>query len=224
MTKYTGTELNALPRAILFDWDNTLVDSWPVIHDALNTTFRAFDKPEWTLDETKARVRHSMRESFPPIFGDQWEQAGEAFYARYAKIHATEIVAAEGAENLLKTVKQLGIYQGVVSNKTGSFLRAEAVNLGWSDYFSNIVGALDAPRDKPDPAPVLMALAQGDIAPDKDVWFVGDADIDMTCGAQVGCQPILLRPNPPEDGEFSEHPPTMHFSSCHHLCNFLLTL
>ena len=24
------------PRAILFDWDNTLVDSWVTIHEALN--------------------------------------------------------------------------------------------------------------------------------------------------------------------------------------------
>jgi phosphoglycolate phosphatase len=31
-----------LPRAILFDWDNTLVDTWPTILDALNTTFEAF--------------------------------------------------------------------------------------------------------------------------------------------------------------------------------------
>ena len=26
------------PRAILFDWDNTLVDSWVTIHEALNIT------------------------------------------------------------------------------------------------------------------------------------------------------------------------------------------
>ena len=31
--------LNGKPCAILFDWDNTLVDSWPTILDALNTTF-----------------------------------------------------------------------------------------------------------------------------------------------------------------------------------------
>lgn len=224
MTDFIGTELRALPRAMIFDWDNTLVDTWPVIHDALNTTFRAFDKPEWTLEETRDRVRHSMRESFPPIFGDKWESAGEVFYARYEEIHASEVVAAAGAEDLLKTVRKLGIYQSVVSNKTGKFLRAEADNLGWTDYFSKIVGAFDAPRDKPDPAPVMMALAPGNIEPGEDVWFVGDADIDMTCGARVGCQSILVRPSPPGNGEFPEHEPTMHFSSCHHLCNFLLTL
>ena len=81
MTDTLGSVLKTKPQGIIFDWDNTLVDTWPIIHDALNTTFRAFDKPEWTLTETKARVRHSLRDSFPPIFGDKWEQAGDVFYA-----------------------------------------------------------------------------------------------------------------------------------------------
>lgn len=224
MLDHKSMMLQAKPRAIIFDWDNTLVDSWPVIHDALNTTFRAFDKPEWTLDETRDRVRHSMRESFPPIFGDKWEKAAEVFYGRYAEIHATQVAAAEGAAELLRTIVGLNIYLSVVSNKTGSFLRAEADNLGWTTHFSKIVGAMDAPKDKPDPAPVHMALAPGNIAPGQHVWFVGDADIDMTCAANTGCQSILIRAEAPKAGEFPEHPPTMHFSSCHHLCNFLLTL
>ena len=58
------------PRAFLFDWDNTLVDSWPIIHDALNVTLTAFGKEPWSLDETRSRVRKSMRDSFPKLFGD----------------------------------------------------------------------------------------------------------------------------------------------------------
>ncbi len=224
MTDQLGGPLTVKPQAIIFDWDNTLVDSWPVIHDALNTTFRAYDKPEWTLADTKVRVRHSMRDSFPPIFGDVWEEAGEVFYARYAEIHATDVAAADGAAELLATIHELEIYQSVVSNKTGSFLRAEAENLGWTPYFSKLVGALDAPRDKPDPAPVLMSLEPGALLPGPHVWFIGDADIDMTCGANAGCHSILIRPEAPTDGEFPDHPPVMHFSSCHYLCNFLRTL
>jgi len=63
------------PRAILFDWDNTLVDSWATIHEALNFLMRAMDKPEWSLAETRERVRLSLREAFPPLFGERWEEA-----------------------------------------------------------------------------------------------------------------------------------------------------
>ncbi|PPR65951.1 MAG: hypothetical protein CFH03_00782, partial [Alphaproteobacteria bacterium MarineAlpha3_Bin2] len=42
-------QANGKPRAILFDWDNTLVDSWPTIIDALNVTLEAYGKTPWTM-------------------------------------------------------------------------------------------------------------------------------------------------------------------------------
>tara|TARA_R110000787_G_scaffold286335_3_gene404231 strand:- start:30334 stop:30990 length:657 start_codon:yes stop_codon:yes gene_type:complete len=213
-----------LPRAVVFDWDNTLVDSWPPIQDALNTTFRAYGLPEWSMEETRAKVRHSMRDSFPQLFGDAWEQAGDVFYARYAEIHAEAVKPAEGAADLLTYLAGQGVYLGVVSNKKGDYLRAEAEQLDWAKHFGRIVGAFDAERDKPDPAPVDMALAPGGIARGPDVWFVGDADIDLTCGINAGCVPVLVRPEAPSVGEFPLHPPTHHFVSCAQLCNFLQTM
>ncbi|HIM41740.1 MAG TPA: hypothetical protein EYM35_02600, partial [Rhodospirillales bacterium] len=86
------------PRAILFDWDNTLVDSWPTIHDALNVTLTAFGKEPWILDETRSRVRKSMRDSFPKLFGDKWRDAGDVFYERYAAIHVDKLRPIDGAQ------------------------------------------------------------------------------------------------------------------------------
>ena len=37
------------PRALLFDWDNTLVDTWGAIHHALTVTFEAMGETPWTL-------------------------------------------------------------------------------------------------------------------------------------------------------------------------------
>ena len=48
--------------------------------------------------------------------------------------------------------------QGVVSNKAGRFLRAEVAHLGWAAHFGAVIGAGDAAADKPDPAPILLAL------------------------------------------------------------------
>ncbi|MEX0694745.1 MAG: HAD family hydrolase [Rhodospirillales bacterium] len=212
------------PKAVIFDWDNTLVDSWPVIQDALNTTFRAYELPEWSLLETRTRVRHSIRDSFPKLFGDAWEDAAKVFYARYAEIHADAIRPAEGAGALLETLNGLGLYLCVVSNKRGDFLRQEAEHLGWNQHFGKIVGAFDAERDKPDTAPVHMALEPGGIPPGPEVWFVGDADIDLNCAANAGCIPVLVRAQEPATGEFAEHPPIHYFATCQRLCNFLQTM
>ena len=72
------------PRALIFDWDNTLVDTWPTIHEALRQTFNAMDLEPWTLAETRQRVRKSMRESFPELFGSRWIKARNIFYNAYA--------------------------------------------------------------------------------------------------------------------------------------------
>jgi len=57
------------PKAVIFDWDNTLVDSWGTIQAALNMTFDDFGLETWTLEQTKQRVARSMRDSFPILFG-----------------------------------------------------------------------------------------------------------------------------------------------------------
>jgi phosphoglycolate phosphatase len=212
------------PRAILFDWDNTLVDSWPVIHDALNTTFAAFGMAPWTIEETRDRVRKSMRDSFPALFGDQWEKAGEVFYRRYAAIHVAMVMPAPGAADMLAALRTAGVYLGVVSNKKGEYLRTEAKHLGWAQHFGALVGALDAQRDKPAPEPVAMALRASGLAPGPKVWIAGDADIDLECAHNTGCTPVLLRQASPGPGEFDAHPPARHFTGCGALSNFVKNL
>ena len=68
------------PQAILFDWDNTLIDGWAAIEAGLNSAFAAFGKPAWTREQVLANVRKSLRDSFPEHFGAQWERARDIFY------------------------------------------------------------------------------------------------------------------------------------------------
>lgn len=213
-----------LPRAVIYDWDNTLVNSWPVIHDALNTTLTTYGHEPWTLEQTRARVRKSLRESFPGLFGDKWREAAEVFYARYDEIHTEGVEPITGISQLLAIVAELGIYQAVVSNKRGDYLRKEAKHLGWHDYFGQIIGANDAANDKPAIEPVHMALDGSGFPPDHDIWFIGDADIDMECAIKAECTPILLRAKPPEGAEFSAFPPQFHFANAETLCKRLRKL
>jgi len=217
-------QANGKPRAILFDWDNTLIDSWPTITDALNTTFEAFDMPPWTLNEVRARVARSMRDSFPALFGDKWRDAGEVFYERYAAIHVKMLKPLPGAETMLQTLNDTGIHLGVVSNKKGDFLRNEVKHLEWDRFFGAIVGALDAEIDKPDPKPVDLALKPSGIERGPGVWFAGDASIDLECAHNAGLTPILIRELAPGPGEMENHPPARHFPDCDALCKFVINL
>jgi phosphoglycolate phosphatase len=197
----------ARPRAIIFDWDNTLVDNWGAICAALNATFRAFGKPAWTLEETKARVRQSLRDSFPGMFGERWQEARDIFYRHFGTDHLTTLEALPGAADLLAELARAGFYLGVVSNKNGTALRREADHLGWSKYFGKVVGATDAKRDKPAPDPVVMALEPAALSAESTVWFVGDTGIDMECAYAAGCVPVLVTPKEIDFSEFQAFPP-----------------
>ncbi len=186
----------ARPRAILFDWDNTLVDTWPCIGRATNITLQAMGLAPWGEEEIRARVAGSLRDTFPKIYGERWEEAREIYYKAFGDVHLDMLTCLAGAEDLLNAVTDAGLYLGVVSNKTGRYLRAEADHLGWTRFFGNIVGAQDASRDKPDPEPVHLALSTGNIPAGADVWFVGDAPIDVACGRAAGCTTIMVGPPP----------------------------
>ena len=213
--------LTQRPQAILFDWDNTLVDSWATIHQALNTVMAAMGKPLWSLQETKRRVRLSLRESFPLHFGDRWEEARRLYLDTFARIHLDQLTALPGRGELLKQLSDEGIFLGVVSNKTGALLRREVERLGWSALFGRVVGAGDALSDKPDAAPVTLALEPSGVGSGETVWLVGDTGVDMECARNGGCVPVLLGAVAITDEEFAKCAPRFAFSDCQALFRFI---
>lgn len=202
------------PRAVLFDWDNTLVDSWGTIHHALGQTFAALGHPPWAMEETKARVRHSLRDAFPSQFGDRWEEAKRIYLDHFTAIHLERLRPQEGAEDLVRAVAAAGLYIAVVSNKTGAVLRREAAALGWTHHFARLVGAGDAIADKPDAAPMRLALDGSRIELGETVWYVGDTGIDMECAANAGCIGVLLGEMDTADRGLTKYPPRLHFRAC----------
>lgn len=206
--------LTVRPLAIVFDWDNTLVDTFPTIHAAMSEALTAMGQRPWTLAETHERARQSLRDHFPMLFGDRWQEAREIFYGAFRRLHLQQIAPMAGAGDALRHLHEAGIPLAVVSNKTGSYLRLEAAHLGWDRYFGCIVGANDAARDKPARDPLDKALAAIGIGASSRVWYVGDADIDMQCAHNAGCLPVLLRAEPPEPVEFGDFAPAMHLPHC----------
>jgi len=197
------------PRAILFDWDNTLVDTFPVIHASLSDTFIHMGHAPWTEEEVRERIRLSLRDAFPVLFAERWEEARDVFYKAFETRHLQALTQMPGAAGLLAGLDGMGIPLGVVSNKTGRYLRAEAAHLGWDRNFRALVGAGDAARDKPEPDPAILALEACCVPVDAAVWFVGDSGVDMQIAHAAGLTPVLLRADPGPAGEFDAWPPAL---------------
>ena len=209
------------PCAILFDWDNTLVDGWAAIRAGLNDAFRAFGLPEWSEAEVLANVRRSLRDSFPALFGAEWERARDIFYAGVRAQHLAVLRPLPGAAEAIAAAAAL-MPCGVVSNKQGALLRAEAAHLGWNRHFRALIGAGDASADKPHPAPIHLALEPCGTTACADVWYVGDTALDMQAARAAGCTAVLLG-DAAHDGGIAAAAPDRRFADGHALASYLMT-
>ena len=203
-----------LPKAIIFDWDSTLVDNWQSIANALNATLIEMGKTPWTTTQVRQNSKNSARDAFPRIFGDQWKDALDFFYKAFRELHLTGIKPLPGAEHLLQFLREEQIYSGIISNKNGAFLRNEIKKLDWDKYFDNVLGATDLDVDKPSKEIIEALLKQTEIPPSKSVWFIGDAIVDLECAYMANCTPILVETGLITKEEANEWPPYKIFPSC----------
>ena len=209
------------PTLLLYDWDNTLVDGWAGIAAALNVAFDAFALPRWTAADTRARARASVRDTFPAMFGAEWERARDIFYRSLEGEHLHHVAPMPGAAEALAAGAAWP--QGVVSNKAGKFLRAEVVHLGWAPHFGAVVGAGDASADKPDPAPIVLALDRLGYTADMSVWYLGDTALDMETARAAGVTAVLVG-DAAHDGGIDRARPDLHFPDARTLASRLRAL
>ena len=118
------------PLVLLFDWDNTLVDGWAGITAALNAAFGAFGKPLWTIEDTKNRVRVSLKESFPVMFGDAWERARDIFYDTFHGDHLDHVSPMPGAAEASARRRALAARHRIEQGRQISPRRGPASGLG----------------------------------------------------------------------------------------------
>lgn len=212
------------PKAILFDWDDTLVDTWHIVRNAINTTLVAMGHQAWSEEESRQRIGPPARVLFAQLFGeDKWQEADRIYLSAYEQNIKGNIRPHAHAQDILNHLSKHNIYSAVVSAKRGFMLRKEAEELGFAKHFGALVGSGDAPKDKPDPAVVLQALQKSGLSPGEDVWFIGDSPTDMLCALNAGCLPILIQTKTAAEDLLAKHPPRHRFSTHRALLDFIIS-
>lgn len=180
------------PKAIFFDWDNTLVNNWNPIFISYKKTLKELGLKKQNKKEILRNAKYSLRETFPKVFKNDWVKAKEIFYKIFKEIHLKEIKPIANAEKILKIIKNKKLFCGVISNKDGNLLRKEINKLEWKKYFKVIVGANEAKKDKPSKYPLVLALNKFSLKSNKNIWYVGDNDIDIEFAKKNNCLSIFI--------------------------------
>ncbi|MGH9747392.1 MAG: HAD family hydrolase [Candidatus Acidiferrales bacterium] len=180
-------------RAVLFDWDGTLINSYVADSRAYLATFRAFGIG-WGLEELARHYspnwHHVYRAARLPRA--KWEEA-ERFWRRAYRHENPQLMP--GARQIIRTLRR-EFTLGIVSSGNRPRVRRQLRKFQLTDYFSACVCGEDAAKRKPHPAPLNLALEQMSLDPEECV-YVGDTAEDIEMSRRAGVRPIgVLGPFP----------------------------
>jgi HAD superfamily hydrolase (TIGR01549 family) len=170
-------------RAVLFDWDGTLVDSAERTYRCYVRVFSAYGigYDEAAFERTYSPDWYRTYEDVG-LARDHWPEADTRWLSCY-ETETSRLVP--GAQEVLERLAAAGLAQGLVSSGDGSRVRREIQALSLERYFGAVVCGGETARRKPDPEPLLVALGQLGIPP-AAAAYVGDSPEDVAMAKAAG--------------------------------------
>jgi 2-phosphoglycolate phosphatase len=183
----------APPRAVVFDLDGTLLDSYAAIHECLALVLAAFGRPPNTPDETRRMVGHGLEVLVAKAVGEANVAEGvRIFRERYERVGPETSVLLPGADAVTRRLVEAGIPIAIASNKPAYFSREILEQLGILSRFAFIGGPDEGFPPKPAPHMVFMALSTMGAKASESV-YVGDMPVDVAT-ARAAEIPVVVVP------------------------------
>lgn len=199
-------------KAILFDFDGTLIDTNELIFESYRVAFKTVLNREIGMDEMLTLYGK-------PLFSSlmQYGEAGRRLYEVYREFNERnhDFIAKpfDGVYEGVKMLRDNGFLIGIVTSK-----RLHLVNRGiekilnMGGLFDLIVTPDDTEKTKPDPEPVLYACKKLNVAPDAAV-FVGDSVFDMQAGKAAGTKLCAVKYSVTKSEQLMEFEPEYYVNS-----------
>ena len=175
--------------AMLFDLDGTLIDSAPDLVGALNWVRASEGLPELDIDAMSQYCSRGavglIGAGMPSADPEKIEYWKSLFLEQYAKQSYTHSSLFEGIEELLRYLETSKLPWGIVTNKATYLTVPILKTAGLMDRIACLVCGDTLSRNKPDPAPVVLACDMVRL-PVETVLFVGDDLRDLQAGKAAG--------------------------------------
>ena len=169
-------------KAVIFDFDGTLVDSLHGIAAAMNGALRDFGLLEHRFESYPTMVGEGVSALAKKAVPAEWEGSTEELIGRYRQHYRLlmweSIRLYEGVPALLDKLQERGVSMAVLSNKGDEFIQTLSKTLLASWNFAEIRGEREGIPKKPDPTSALDIARALHVRPEETV-FVGDTPVDM---------------------------------------------
>ncbi len=173
-------------RAVLFDFDGTLADSYDAIAASVNHVRAHHGLAPLSVDQVRVHVGRGPGHLLAHTVGVGDAKENEALYRRH---HPTVMKPMTrllpGVASALKSLKERGLKLGVCSNKPVAYTVELLASLGVADCFDAVLGPEDVHRPKPAPDMLLAGVARLGVSAG-EALYVGDMTVDVQAARAAG--------------------------------------
>ena len=173
-------------ECVLFDWDGTLLNSFEADANAYMEMFRALGM-SWSIEELLKHYSPNWHRVYRAagLPRARWEEA-DRLWRRFYQKQVPKL--QPGALRVLRALEPR-FQLALVSSGSRSRVRKQLRQHHVSSMFLTKVCSEDAPRRKPHPAPLRMALEALRALPKASV-YIGDAPEDIEMAHRAGVRAI----------------------------------
>lgn len=180
-------------KAVLFDYDGTIMDTEPAIMASYRHLFRTYrTEEEFTEELQTAVLGPSLNEMAEKLFPDRDPDQMVEEYRVYQRTKAMDLIhLMPGATELLQLLKAASIPVGLVSARVTDSMQRHLRHFNLEGCFDTVVGQDMVRNGKPDPEGIHLALSRLNLrASDGEMFYIGDSITDIAAGKNAGISTI----------------------------------
>lgn len=175
-------------KAIVFDFDGTLIDSKNSVLKAYRYSCQSRGLPPITEQDLNSFGGHNLLMTYQHFFPGQDAEQLASLHRQYQVDHPEEYLPFSFTKSTLEKLKQSGHKLSIITSRGKNCFLILALNQ-LTPYFDYIVTADEVSHDKPDPESMLMTLSRLQVRPEEAV-MVGDMQVDIQIGQNTGVSTI----------------------------------
>ena len=172
-------------KAVVFDWDLTLWNSWDIHRSLMTQTSAVLGYPNPNAADLGREYSRTFLQHLAWFFPGDQEKVVETYMGFYYAAVWQERRLYPGVAELLKELKDNGYRTAVLSDKRQIFGSPEFEHSELSSVIDRASFLTDGMAPKPDPAGLHDVMDSLGVMP-SECLFVGDSHRDIECAQRAG--------------------------------------
>lgn len=176
-------------KVVIFDLDGTVLNTIADLAGAVNYALAQFSLPTHSVEDVRRMVGNGVanliRRATPKeVTDEQCAEILSVFKARYRE-HINDLTRPyEGICEMLKALKDAGVYVGINSNKYDAALQS-LCRIHFEGLYDYAVGESEVTPKKPDPTAAQRIMAAAGASCEETI-YIGDSSVDLDTAKNAG--------------------------------------